>query len=315
MNIMSEIKQANFRIKTEDAEAFRAFCEEKGLQQAEGFAAMLQAVEMANAKQMLSDRTTEIANFEAHINAINAAYLFSLELNENAEDRIRGEFERLLKSKDDTIIKYQEDIAGLKEEISLSQKIVDEFQQRTAEVQSMLLEANKKVEIAENRASDKEKLADALALQLDEFKAKSAKCDELVVSLEEQKSANNELRVQLTGKEAEITTINAEAEKAAIRAELKMAQALAEKEKQHSDELSVVKDKFSVRENELRDKIDTLKDEREKLNVVNSELKAENEQLNALISELNKENEQLRSQLIKPNVKQAELEEPEQMEF
>ena len=123
------------------------------------------------------------------------------------------------------------------------------------------------------------------------------------------------MRTLLTGKDAEITTINTEAEKAAIRAELKMAQALAEKEKQHSDELSVVKDKFSVRENELRDKIDTLKDEREQLNVVNSELKAENEQLNALISELNKENEQLRSQLIKSNVKQAALEEPEQMEF
>lgn len=43
---MGEIKQTNFRINAETADAFRKFCEEQGMNQAQGFDHIMQIVEL-----------------------------------------------------------------------------------------------------------------------------------------------------------------------------------------------------------------------------------------------------------------------------
>ena len=43
---MGEIKQANFRIDSDTADAFRAFCEQKGMNQAQGFDHVMQVFEL-----------------------------------------------------------------------------------------------------------------------------------------------------------------------------------------------------------------------------------------------------------------------------
>ena len=47
---MGEIKQTNFRVDTDTADAFRAFCTEHGMNQAQGFDHLIQILELNNAK-------------------------------------------------------------------------------------------------------------------------------------------------------------------------------------------------------------------------------------------------------------------------
>lgn len=112
---MSEIKQANFRIAQESADAFRAFCEEKGWNQAQGFDHLLQVLELDQAKATVPERALEISDFEAHVQALLGAYVQSVSLAANTEDRIRMEFSRRLESKDETIATLQADLKDAKD--------------------------------------------------------------------------------------------------------------------------------------------------------------------------------------------------------
>lgn len=86
---MGEIKQANFRIDSDTADAFRAFCEQKGMNQAQGFDHVMQVFELNQAKSSIPGRSVEIEEFETMVKSITSAYLYSLELNQNAEARAR----------------------------------------------------------------------------------------------------------------------------------------------------------------------------------------------------------------------------------
>ena len=57
---MGEIKQTNFRIDQESADAFRKFCEENGMNQAQGFDHVMQVLELDRAKEAVPSRATEI---------------------------------------------------------------------------------------------------------------------------------------------------------------------------------------------------------------------------------------------------------------
>ena len=97
---MGEIKQANFRIDSDTADAFRAFCEQKGMNQAQGFDHVMQVFELNQAKSSIPGRSVEIEEFETMVKSITSAYLYSLELNQNAEARAREEFSSELQRKE-----------------------------------------------------------------------------------------------------------------------------------------------------------------------------------------------------------------------
>ena len=97
---MGEIKQANFRIDSDTADAFRAFCEQKGMNQAKGFDHGMQVFELKQAKTSIPGRRIEIEEFETMVKSITSAYLYSLELNQNAEARAREEFSSELQRKE-----------------------------------------------------------------------------------------------------------------------------------------------------------------------------------------------------------------------
>ena len=103
-----EMKVRSFRISDSVAEKFKAFCSEFDNQNV-ALDSLIATYEMQNAKSMLMDRKTEIAEFDTHIQAIQSAFLRSLELNKNAEQRVRTELNSLLSSKDETIMQLQID--------------------------------------------------------------------------------------------------------------------------------------------------------------------------------------------------------------
>ena len=63
---MGEIKQANFRIDSDTADAFRAFCEQKGMNQAQGFDHVMQVFELNQAKSSIPGRSVEIEECRRH---------------------------------------------------------------------------------------------------------------------------------------------------------------------------------------------------------------------------------------------------------
>lgn len=113
---MGEIKQTNFRIDQDTADIFRKFCEENGMNQAQGFDHIMQIVEMDRAKAVTPERATEIEEFERYVKGIMGAYLTSIEINNSAEERIKERFESSLVRKDKTIDELREKTEVLQEE-------------------------------------------------------------------------------------------------------------------------------------------------------------------------------------------------------
>lgn len=71
----------------------------KGMNQAQGFDHVMQVFELNQAKSSIPGRSVEIEEFETMVKSITSAYLYSLELNQNAEVRAREEFSSELQRK------------------------------------------------------------------------------------------------------------------------------------------------------------------------------------------------------------------------
>lgn len=135
-NMSEELKVRSFRISDEISEKFKLLCGDFENQNT-ALSALINAYEMNSAKNILVERQTEIKDYDVHIQAIQKAFLSSLELNQNAENRIRAEFENRITAKDDIIEKLN----------------------------SQINEANLKVKDAENRADEATKNAQTVIEQ------------------------------------------------------------------------------------------------------------------------------------------------------
>ena len=127
---MGEIKQTNFRIDSESADVFRQFCEEQGMNQAQGFDHLIQVLELNRAKAGIEGRLTEITTFEEYIKKIMDAYLTSLQVAQDTEERVREDYktdislrDKALADSERKIIDRDEKIAELTDCLKDAQKI------------------------------------------------------------------------------------------------------------------------------------------------------------------------------------------------
>ncbi len=169
---MNEIKQANFRISQDDADAFRQYCESNGYNQAQGFEHLIQVMELNNAKIATPGRAVEIEDFERNIKAVMSAYLNSIEINNNSEARIREEFSNSLTSKDKTISDLQDKVTILTEDKESAEETSAKAAQAAAQAMKEADIAKEQAEIASKLAEERNRtittLADKLALAEEE---------------------------------------------------------------------------------------------------------------------------------------------------
>lgn len=158
---MGEIKQTNFRIDSETADAFRAFCEEKGMNQAQGFDHVMQVLELNQAKTAIQGRCVEIEEFETSVKAILSAYLNSLEINQNAEVRVREQFASELTRKDARIVELQKKC----EELQAAKKKAEAEASEKAQQENILAE---QLEMVKKGAADQEQINTMLNEKLTE---------------------------------------------------------------------------------------------------------------------------------------------------
>lgn len=176
---MGDIRQTNFRVDTESANAFRAFCEENGYNQAQGFDHLIQVLELNKAKTSIEGRLTEITTFEEYIKKIMDSYLTSLQIAQNTEERVREDYktdialrDKALADNEQKIIERDEKINQLTSETQNSQKIAKEALQSAEN-------AKKQAESASQIASEKEKINSMLSSKLAEAEEKLSGYDKL----------------------------------------------------------------------------------------------------------------------------------------
>ena len=208
---MGEIKQANFRLD-ESVAIFRKYCEEQKINHAKGFSHLLELIKLEQDKGTMPDRKTEIENFECNVNKLVEAYRNSLEINDNAEQRVREQFASDLNRRD-------------REMDELRTKL-DKI---TAEKDTAEATAASAVE-AKEAAEKKEKDA---AYQMDALKKSVAEKDQIICILNSRLSEKEQMLVGY----ADMMAIRQEHEKKIQELE----QALNDAKKDHANEIKALK--------------------------------------------------------------------------
>ena len=231
-----EMKVRSFRISDSVAEKFKAFCSEFDNQNA-ALDSLIATYEMQNAKSVLMDRKTEIADLDTHIQAIQSAFLRSLELNENAEQRVRTEFNSLLSSKDETIIQLQTEKA----------KALEQVEQYKSSYDKVVQDTNKQLKVMQEKVSENSQSLQNEKERADTEQKAREQAETISVMLSDQVK-------ELQGQLAQLKAQNAELSKRAEQAETtssKLADELIKLKSAYSEVQRTLTDEQASRTKEL----------------------------------------------------------------
>lgn len=272
-----ELKPKSFRIDDQTADKFKEISAAIGGNQQETLAKLIETYEFQAGKAVLTDKKSDIDQFEKYINAITRMFMGSLEDNQNVTETVRTEFDALLKSKDATIQDLQDKIKVAKTCQQESDEKAKIFSDSNTDLKNKFLklqnDADTKISDLNTMLADKDKLNQALADSCDELKSKldamqaeHAAFDEMKKSLE---IAQKELETVKQDKKAADKTIEElkQHEKEAIercKEQMQMAQdkALLELDKKYQEQIQQLKadkqaeiDKYQEKYLELLNKI------------------------------------------------------------
>ena len=308
---MGEVKQTNFRIDQETADAFRKFCEDNGMNQAQGFDHIMQVVEMDHAKAAAPGRITEIEGFEKSVKDIMAAYLYSIEVNQNAEGRIREQFASDLDRKDKTIDELRQKAEQLPAEKDAAETTAAEAVKAKDQAEKDAAAAEKVRIAAEKTAEDKQTIADTLAAKLAEAEKKAEGYDDLKAALSSSedarkaaeqrikdvqrdaaeaardaareaerareqavREASDVLQAQISSLRDELWTSKSETDAARRDAETAKTAAIAELSEAHRAEVAEIRAKLDARTDDLMQARQEISSLQLKLQAVQAEIEA-----------------------------------------
>ena len=129
---------------------------------------LLTAFSMEGVQSAVPGRSTEIADFEAHVKALISLFRASLSTCESAEARIREEFRAELASKEDTIKQLSEQLVRKDEEVAALKDALDNL---TSAKNTLTIERDAAVDRARTLEQSKAVNAKLMAL-LDALQAK-----------------------------------------------------------------------------------------------------------------------------------------------
>ena len=92
------LKPRSYRINDETAEKIKEIAASIGGNQQETLAKLIEAYEFQSGKAVLTEKKSDIEQFEKYVNAIIRMYMGSLEDNQNITETVRTEFDALLQS-------------------------------------------------------------------------------------------------------------------------------------------------------------------------------------------------------------------------
>ena len=134
-----------------------AIAKEGGLDQGAALEALLNTWDVQAAKGMVPERAADVADFDAHVQGIQAAFLRSLELAQSAESRARVSYQAQLDAMSATIARLQAEIEHMTgERDRLASKLAHcEVECLNAEKRVTELEKGRKLEALLESLADK----------------------------------------------------------------------------------------------------------------------------------------------------------------
>lgn len=262
----------SFRITNDVMGRFKELQDEMNLTQDGALKMLVDAYEMEQAKNAIPDRETEISNFQMKANELVEAFLHSLQLNQDAEARIRSEVALQLESKDKVIADLQKQLDETKEMLTASETVALEAQNVIDTLDRVVKETRESESKALASLKDKEEINSMLAGKIKDAEQQLADYPELKKKLD---TVNAELNnaVQAIKDNQKDTAIAAE--RAAADKARAVASVERDLEKAHKDEMQ-----------RLYDKIEALQEERFELKDKFRSLESENERLRKLVDDL-----------------------------
>lgn len=172
-----ELKPKSFRIDDKTAEKFKEISNTIGGNQQETLAKLIEAFEFQSGKAILTEKKTDIEQFEKYVTALTRMFMGSLEDNQNITETVRTEFDALMRSKDATIQDLQESLAAakhLKEDATArARSHADENARLNLVISDLKDEYNSKMDDMQSMLADKDSLNKALTDSCKDLKLKA----------------------------------------------------------------------------------------------------------------------------------------------
>lgn len=232
--------------------------------QGECLSQLITAYEISTAKHTLTDMKSDIADYESHIQSIQEAFLHVLELNSNAEQRIRQEYALLLQSKDKTISELQNRSEELekaataahdkaKEEIELKEMTVglERDARKAAEKEADMLRSSN-IDYMEKSKLHKQ-LAEERAAEASRLKAELEELKPFKQELFTLQAEYSKQTAELQNLKAEINRLKSEADYNAKLAEAEKKEAIAETKAAYMEKI----DQLRAEKEALLEKLNT----------------------------------------------------------
>lgn len=187
----------SFRVTGDVMERFNSIKEELKLSQDGTLGLLVGAYEMEQAKKVLPSRETEIANFQMKARELVEAYLFSLQLNADAEDRVRADVALKIESLEKTIATFQAQVEQERAKVALLEGEKAGLEASITELDQLRFELSKAMEeqaelktLHEKQLADKENIICMLQDKL-------SVSEEMVSDYARMKEAQNTLSADL----------------------------------------------------------------------------------------------------------------------
>ena len=275
------------RLEEEQIEKIKTLSSELGINQAELIDKLITVYEIAESKNILKGLETDITDFESHLQSLQSAFLHVLEINANADNRIRSEFKNQIESKENIIIDLQEQIRTTKEfaneKVAEYEKRNDELMQsvellsdENEELKNKIQVCNESIEDKNKSLADKQIIIENLTARLPEQSVTEQKINSLELEkreLEDELKQKDELISSLQKKFSDVE------------------KQLADEKKKYEYEIKVIEQQSEI---ELKQKLLT---EKEKNQKKYEDLSEKFFQLQQELNILQKENFKLKSSL------------------
>lgn len=258
------LKTRSLRLSDETVERLKAMAKEISGNNEDVLVQLFQTFEMEQGKEILPDRSKEIADFESYIGMIRKMYIHSLEDYSNLEEKVLLKYEDKLQSKDITISDLQRKVTELQQ---IKENATQTAKQKTEEsaflqkeFQELQTSAEDKICRLENNLKDKEGLIEELR------DGKHTANEQIAVLSKELSDAKKLLEEVDTLKQGKIAAENKLSD--ANKQITELEKQLERSEEEHKAAIEIEKEKVSVAQeryqNEAKNAIEKATMEKEK---------------------------------------------------
>ncbi len=241
MENTAELKVKSFRADDETFEKFKGLAAEEFGNQGQCLAALINLYETEKSKLVLGDRKVEVETFQSHLNRLGELFLASMQLNQDAELRVRAEFEKLLVSKDKSIADLQ---AKMADQAAVAKRLEEESKQARHEYyeiydKSVQLEKQVARQDAEYAAalSDKDNLNRVLISNSEEHRAEIEALKAALAAAQARLGTISRTEEELATARAENAQLVVSLDRLRAQSELDVERAIINTEKRHQQEL------------------------------------------------------------------------------